>query len=234
MRNSLAATAVVLALLSLQNAALAAGPCVADQHDGFVCGEGGQAVRALSETMSPSRKFAFAWHSSDGISGKEFSPGDVEDLLIRLDDGQVLAKLGGNYWDTGQARANRHATLAVWAADSRGVVEVANSRWDTDSFAYYAIDGDNATKVDLRALVDPAMRARIPRDQRGSQSFRVREDLPVKLDSRGHLRFIAMLFVPKSEDSFDFQLELGITAKKGAAPLARILSLKRLKLDPRL
>jgi hypothetical protein len=191
MRNSLAATAVVLALLLLQNAVLAAGPCVADQHGGFVCRKDGQAVRALSETMSPSRKFAFAWHSSDGVSGKEFSPGDVEDLLIRLDDGQVLAKLGGNYWDTGQARANRYATLAVWAADSRGVVEVANSRWDTDSFAYYAIDGDSASKVDL-------------------------------------------LFVPKSEDSFDFQLELGITAKKGAAPLARILSLKRIKLDPRL
>jgi hypothetical protein len=232
MRKSLTLTAFFAALLLVQGAAF--GACIADQHEGFVCGEGKDAMRALPETISPSRKFAFAWHSSDGISGKEFSPDDVENVLIRLEDGQVLAKLGGNYWDTGEWRANRYGSLAIWSPDSHGVVEVANSRWDTDSFAYYAIDGASVGKVDLRTLVDPAMRSRLPAGRRDGQSFRVREDLPIKIDSRGHLRFIAMLFVPKSEDSFDFQIEVGITARKSGAPVARIASLKRIKLDPRL
>ena len=52
-------------------------------------------------------------------------------------------------------RANRSDLLAAWSPDSRGVIEVANSRWDSDSFAYYWIDGATATKLDLRALVEP-------------------------------------------------------------------------------
>ena len=80
---------------------------------------------------------------------------------MRLDDGAVLGKLGGGYWDSGAMHANRYELFAAWSPDSRAVVEVANSRWDTDSFAHYAVDGGKVTKVDLLALVSPAVKAKI-------------------------------------------------------------------------
>jgi hypothetical protein len=94
--------------------------------------------------------------SGDGI------PSRVENILIRLSDGAVVTKFGGEYWATGQMRANRYDLVAAWSPDSRAVIEVANSRWDSDSFAYYLLDGVAATKVDLRALVKQAIKAKLP------------------------------------------------------------------------
>jgi len=65
----------------------------------------------------------------------------------------VLAKLGGTYWDTGAMRANRYDLLAAWSPDSRSVIEVANSRWVSDSFAYYRIDGATATKLEIARVI---------------------------------------------------------------------------------
>jgi hypothetical protein len=81
-------------------------------------------------------------------------------------------------------------------APRRAVIEVANSRWDSDSFACYLLDGASVTKLDLRA---PVVKAKLPAHQREFNSCRVREDLPLTLDSRGHARFTAMVYVPKSE-----------------------------------
>ena len=74
----------------------------------------------------------------------------------------MLAKLGGTYWDTGQMHANRYDLMAAWPPDSRSVIEVANSRWDTDSLVYFLLEGATATTLDLRALVELAMKAKLP------------------------------------------------------------------------
>lgn len=234
MRKPLIVAALIAAALQLPTQAVRAAGCVADQYGGLVCGEGNDAVRVFADTISPSKKFAFAWRTSKGLpSGHDLPAGDIENVLIRLDDGAVLAKLGGEYWATGETMANRYEQLAVWSADSRTVVEVANSRWDTDAFAYYAIDGDKATKADLLALVSPAAKANVPARLREGFSVRVRQDLGVKLDAHGHLRFKAMLYVPKSETSLDDSIEIAITSKRGK-PSARIASMRRIKIDPRL
>src|SRR5438034_9155254 len=92
------------------------------------------------------RSYAFAWRSEQGLpSGRDRPPAGVENLLVRIADGAVLAKLGGEYWATGEMRANRYDLLAAWSPDSRAVIAVANSRWDSESFAYYRIDGETAT-----------------------------------------------------------------------------------------
>jgi len=224
--------AAVIAAFCLPTIAIAG--CNADQAGGLVCGEGKDAIRVFSDTTSPSKKFAFGWRTSAGLpSGRNLPSGDIENVLIRIDDGAVLAKLGGEYWTTGDMIANRYEQLAVWSADSRAVVEVANSRWDTDSFAYYAIDGDKATKLDLLALVSPAVKAKLPASQREGHSFRVRENLPVKLDARGHLSCTVMLYVPKSDPILNYTVAVDISSKAGA-PAARIVSIRRVKVDPRL
>src|SRR4029450_2832595 len=151
---------VLVALYVLQAAAVHAQACVADQHGGLVCGEGKAAMRVLADTTSPSKNYAFAWGRAQGLpSGRDQPPSGVENLLIRIEDGAVLAMLGGEYWATGEMRANRYDLLAAWSPDSRAVIEVANSRWDSDSFAYYRIDGATAGQQRLGALGAPVMMA---------------------------------------------------------------------------
>ncbi|NOJ48154.1 hypothetical protein [Bradyrhizobium archetypum] len=204
--------------------------CVVDQHGGLVCGEGKAAMRVFADTTSPSKNYAFAWRSEQGLLLGRDIPDKVENVLIRIADGTVLAKLGGEYWETGEMRANRYELVAAWSPDSRSVIEVANSRWDSDSFAYYRIDGETATKLDLRALVEPVMTARLPPRNRQGNSFRVRTDRPLTLDERGRARFTAMLYVPKSETSNDYQVQVNVRTT-GGKPSAQVVSMRRVKAD---
>jgi len=229
-RSALTFPVILLALYAAQTAAAWGEACVADQRGGLVCGAGKDALRVFANTTSPSRNYAFAWRTAQGLPSGDDIPNDVENVLIRVSDGAVLAKLGGTYWETGGMRANRYDLLAAWSPDSRSVIEVANSRWDSDSFAYYRIDGATATRLDLRALVEPVMTARLPPRNRQGNSFRVREDLPVTLDARGRLSFTAMLYVPKGETSNDYKVQVNVRTTDGK-PSAQVVSMRRVKAD---
>ena len=127
----------------------------------------------------------------------------------------------------GAMRANRSDVIAAWSPDSRAVIEVSNDRWDTYSLAWYWLDGgDQAATSDLRTLIEPALKAKLPANKRESHSFRMREDLPVTLDARGRARFTAMLYVPKAETSLDYSVRVDV-ALKGGQPAARIVSMLR-------
>ena len=230
MRSALTFLVILLALYASQTAAVRGEACTADQRGGLVCGTGKGALRVFANTTSPSRNYAFAWRTAQGLPSGDETPNDVENVLIRLTDGTVLATLGGTYWETGEMRANRYDLLAAWSPDSQAVIEVANSRWDSDSFAYYRIDGATATRLDLRALVEPVMMARLPPRNRQGNSFRVREDLPVTLDARGRVRFTAMLYVPKGETSHDYKVQVNVRTT-GGKPSAQVVSMRRAKSD---
>ena len=145
-------------------------------------------MRVFADTTSPPKKYAFGWRSPGGLPSVSDIPEGVENVLVQLADGAVIAKLGGEYWATGEMRANRYDLLAAWSPDSRAVIEVANSRWDSDAFAYYLMDGATVTKLDLRTLVEAAMKAKLPARKRELYSFRVLDDPPVTLDAGGHAR----------------------------------------------
>ena len=74
------------------------------------------------------------------------------------------------------------------------------------------------------------MKAKVPARKRELNSFRVREELPVTLDARGHARFTAMVYVPKSETSLDYEMRVDISSQNGK-PSARIVSMRRVKSD---
>jgi hypothetical protein len=229
-RSALTFPVILLALYASQTAAVRAEACIADQRGGLVCGTGKGASRVFANTTSPSKNYAFAWRTARGLPSGDETPNDVENVLIRLTDGAVLVTLGGTYWETGAMRANRYDLLAAWSPDSQAVIEVANSRWDSDSFAYYRIDGATATRLDLRALVEPVMTARLPPRNRQGNSFRVREDLPVTLDARGRVRFTAMLYVPKGETSNDYKVQVNVRTTGGRLS-AQVVSMRRVKAD---
>ena len=230
MRRPLTFTVLLVASYVAQTAATSADACITDQHGGLVCGEGKGAVRVVADTTSPQKKYAFGWRSPGGLPSVSDIPEGVENVLVRLADGAVIAKLGGEYWATGEMRANRYDLLAAWSPDSRAVIEVANSRWDSDAFAYYLMDGATVTKLDLRTLVEAAMKAKLPARKRELYSFRVLDDPPVTLDAGGHARFKASVFVPKGEASLDYKVQVDISSKHGK-PSARIVSMQRVKSD---
>ena len=226
MRFALTLPVILIALCALQSAVVRAEACVADQNGDLVCGAGKSAARVFANTTSPSKSYAFAWRTAQGLPSGRDAPSGVENVLIRVSDGAVLATLGGTHWETGEIRANRSELMATWSPDSRAVVEVANGRWDTDSFSYYRIDGATAAKLDLRALVVPVLTARLPPRNREGNSFRVHEDLPVTLDARGRLRFTAMLYVPKGETSNDYVVQVNVRDRGGKLS-AQVVSARR-------
>jgi hypothetical protein len=229
-RHALTFPIIVLALYASQAMPVRGEACIADQHGGLVCGTGKGALRVFAGTTSPSKEYAFAWRTAQGLPSGDDIPSDVENVLVRVSDGAVLATLGGTYLETGAMRANRSELMAAWSPDSRSVIEVANSRWDSDSFAYYRIDGATASKLDLRALVEPVLTARLPPRNRKGNSFRVRTDPPATLDARGRVRFTAMLYVPKGETSNDYKVQLNIR-ERGGKPSADVVSARRVKAD---
>jgi hypothetical protein len=229
-RHALTFPIIVLALYASQATPVRGEACIADQRGGLVCGTGKGALRVFAGTTSPSKEYAFAWRTAQGLPSGDDIPNDVENVLVRVSDGAVLATLGGTYWETGAMRANRSELMAAWSPDSRSVIEVANSRWDSDSFAYYRIDGATASKLDLRALVEPVLTARLPPRNRKGNSFRVRTDPPATLDARGRVRFTAMLYVPKGETSNDYKVQLNIR-ERGGKPSADVVSVRRVKAD---
>jgi hypothetical protein len=220
-------------LLCLLQAAVAEQQACRVDKNSWICGEGRDALRLFEGTSAPSGKFAFAWRSPNGIPSGDEIPVAAENLLVRSADGVILAKLGGEYWATGQMRANRYESVASWSPDSRAVIEVANDRWDTASLRYYALSGDDkAEPFDLYPLVEPALKAKLPPRKRENYTFRVREDQPIKLDVRGHLRFFAMLYLIKSDQpSLDYELRVDITRKEGKMA-AKVVSIRRVTLPP--
>ena len=232
MRSILTFPVVLIACYVAQTAAMRAEACVPDQGGVPVCGEGKGAMRVFADTISPSKQYAFAWRSPDGLPSGDATPSDdVDNILIRLSDGAAVAKLGGRYWATGVMRANRYDLVAAWSPDSKAVIELANSRWDSDVFTYYLLDADAVAKLDLLALVKPALKAKLPAKDRSNYAFRVAEEKPVALDVGGHLGFTATLYRPKSDEaSFDYKVRVGIISKKGR-PTARIVSVQRVKSD---
>src|SRR5579871_1432997 len=102
------ASFVLVVAFSLSFTAARAG-CAADPDGALICGEGRDAVRIFADTISPSKKLAFGWRTPSGLPPAGKLPSDtVENVLVRLDDGVVLTKLGGEFWSSGNMIANRY------------------------------------------------------------------------------------------------------------------------------
>src|SRR6266700_1121119 len=86
----------LLALASLVPASAETGPCKSDGGGSMICGEGDGAARVIEGTISPSRGLALAWRFPDRPPTEAPSdPQPIEDLVIRLRDGAILAKQEG-------------------------------------------------------------------------------------------------------------------------------------------
>jgi hypothetical protein len=211
-----------------------AGPCETAADGAIVCGNGTDTMRVFADTTSPDLRFAVAWLDRSRSGSAEPDVDDVDNVLVRLRDGAVLLKLGGNHWDTDKLRANRRDEIAVWSKDSRWMVEIANDRWDTFSLRAVALNGDTVIgDADLLPLIEKETRALRSRRKGspsdGALSFRIDADEAPRLTAGGQLFLRALLFVPKSEDgqtAVDLRVQLKVKAGK-LAP--RLIFAKRVR-----
>jgi hypothetical protein len=215
-------------------AGAAAQPCQIDRYKDLVCGDGRDAVRVLPGTTSPSKRFAFGWRMKGGqrvpVNGPDREE-DVENVLVRLIDGAVLATLGGHHWTLGDRHANQLDTVATWSADEDTVVETQSGRWSTEAQTYAAVAGDKAATLDLLRLFEPQIRAKMAKEFRDEYGLRVRSDDPATFEKNGRLRIGTVMHVPHVGKTRWFDVTLQIS-QMGGAPQAKVVSIKEVKGKP--
>ena len=84
MRSALTFPLLLLALYVPQTVAVRAEACVANQSGDLVCGAGKSASRVFADTTSPSKRYAFAWRTAQGLPSGRDAPDNVENVLIRV------------------------------------------------------------------------------------------------------------------------------------------------------
>lgn len=88
---------------------------------------------------------------------------DLESLIVRIQDGAILAKSTGFYWHLGDRYAPRQYLHAAWSPDSRFLIRTAGRVGVADSAELFAFAEDDRVigPFDLAKLIDTAVRAQI-------------------------------------------------------------------------
>jgi hypothetical protein len=134
------------------------------------CGEGDGAARIVPNTTSPSHRLALAWRVNNKPPTRRPDEDDpaLESLIVRVDDGAILAKAKGTYWNTGDRYAPKQYLSAAWSQNSRLLIRTAGVGSGPDSAEVFAFAADDRVTgpFDLVKVLDPAVRAQMKGVQR--------------------------------------------------------------------
>lgn len=153
------AAALVALVLLVSGSRAEMGPCVPAVDFDLMCGSGNGAARAIVKTISPSQRLAFAWRLANKPPIDR--PGDndpnLENLVVRLDDGAVLAKSHGAYWDLSTKIAKAYL-MTAWSPDSHLLVKVEQRAALAYAEAFAFDESDIAVgPFDLTKVIEPAL-----------------------------------------------------------------------------
>jgi len=212
------ATAIILALLATLPARADMGPCKPDKFEGLTCGAGVNAARVIKDTLSPDKRFAFAWRAPNAEPTDQPDSTDAIDLLlVRLADGAILAKAATQYWDTGEMHVNRLLEEVSWSANSRFAVRALRQRFDTGSFDAFVLRGDAAADtVDLLKIVELALRARLEKKIGNTDAYvlSVQGGKKLKINNAGVIQAAVSLWRPKEGPEEAYAVTLRVTRGK--------------------
>jgi len=144
------------------NAAAEMGPCTPATFD-LICGSGDGAARVIVKTISPLKRVAFAWRLANGPPTDRPEDGDpnLENLIIRIADGAVLAKSHGTYWDLSTKIAKAYL-ITAWSPDSRLLVKVEQRAGFASAELFSFSQDDSAIgPFELVKLIAPAVLAQM-------------------------------------------------------------------------
>ena len=221
----------LLASAGLAPARAEMGPCRPDGHESMICGTGEGAARVIEGTISPSRRLALAWRSTGTPPTEQPSEdGDLDNLVIRIGDGAILAKQDGEYWSTPEGgHVNRLMEHAAWSPDSRLMIETFQQRFNTSMVDVYAFDAHDklAGPFNLLHIMEPALQARLKQRDKNVEPymFATSGRRSFTIDNRGRVHARAMMWVPKEGPLAYFAMTIQVT-RKGSALDARILSIR--------
>jgi hypothetical protein len=145
LRRAIAPTLFALAILvlPLSEAPAETGPCRPLGGDTMFCGSSDGAVRTFYKTSSPSGRLAFGWRLTDRppTAVPKENDANLENVVVRIGDGAILAQSHGAYWDLGTKIAKAHVA-AAWSPDSRIAVKV-EQREESASAELFAFSDDD-------------------------------------------------------------------------------------------
>src|SRR5579864_5833012 len=178
------------------------GPCAPAVFD-LICGKGNGAARVIVKTISPSKRLAFAWRLAKRPPGAvpDDNADDLENFVIRIADGAVLAKSHGAYWDLGTKIAKAYL-MTAWSPDSRLLVKV-EQRAESVSAEVFSFASDDAVvgPVDFTNVVKTALQAK-EGVANSTDSLLVFTAIPaITMDDRGS--FHATVRLRRKEDAVD-------------------------------
>jgi len=158
-----ATSAIAFAALTYcgTTAGAAMGPCTPAVFD-LMCGNGDGAARVVVKTISPSKRLGFAWRLADRPPSKpNANDPKLENLVVRVADGAVLARSHGAYWDLG-AKIAKAYLMSAWSPDSRLFVKVEQRAASACAELFAFADNDAAVgPFDLASVIMPAIEAKM-------------------------------------------------------------------------
>lgn len=196
MRQTSLSTALALAALACAPLPAAAemGPCAPAVFD-LMCGSGDGAARAIVKTISPSKRLAFAWRLADRPPNNRPEENDpnLENFVVRLEDGAVLAKSQGAYWDLGSKIAKAYL-MTAWSPDSRLLVKVEQrAEFASAELFAFAADGAAMGPFDLAKVVEPAVLAKTKGAKDGKSLLVFTAHPAMTIDDQGLMHAVVLI-----------------------------------------
>jgi hypothetical protein len=227
------AAGIIVSALAPLVAPAEMGPCTPDDNQGGItCGRGVGSAQVILKTRSPSRRIAFAWRLADRppIERPLDNDPNLENFIVRLEDGAVLAKSRGTYWDLSTKIAKAYLFTA-WSPDSRLLVKVQQSAEASSAELFsFAKDDSAAGPFELVNVIKPAMLEKI-RDSRytGDDLLIFASHPTMAIDGDGVLHVAAFLSSPQPPDSppYDVTVQLGRNGESLDAKVMAITESRR-------
>jgi hypothetical protein len=221
------AALVLLALAAWGNSARAdMGPCVPAAFD-LVCGNGPGAARAILKTVSPSKRLAFAWRLSNRppIDRPEQSDPYLENFVVRIEDGAVLARSHGAYWDLGSKIAKAFL-VAAWSPDSRLLLKVEQSAESSSAELYSFTGADKAIgPIELIKGLKSAVQEKMQQGKAPNNSNLLFNSHPViTVDDQGLIHATVFTRVQDASDSRPYEVVVQVL-RTGDSLDAKVISI---------
>lgn len=218
-RRHIAISAVTAAALAVGAVAGRAeiGPCTPADFD-LMCGTGNGAARAVLKTLSPSKRLAFAWRLTNRrpTSRSDDNDPNLENFVIRIEDGTVLAKSHGAYWDLGTKIAKAYL-MTAWSPDSHLLVKV-EQRAESASAELFSF-GDNDAAIGPFDLIN-AIRLGVLAKTHGtvvSNSTLVFAAQPaITIDDQGLMHAAVFIRMEDAADSPPYDVTVQVTRAAGS------------------
>jgi hypothetical protein len=230
MRSTVIAALAISALLTW-TASAEMGPCRRDNQESSYCGDGDGAARIIPNTTSPSHRLALAWRLTNRPPTTQPSDNDpdLESLIVRIEDGAILAKSRGFYWHLGARYAPRQYFRAAWSPDSRLLIRTAGRVGAPDSAELFAFAEDDRMigPFDLTKLFDAAARAQMEGIEHIDQyTFGVTDSPALFIDDKGTIHGSVYMKAPDSGKDLIYDLTAQVISVANSLD-ARVLSVSQ-------